>query len=470
MALEVGEVRAILSLDQSNFTAGLQGAFASIAQLGSKFGAPGAAVAAGAVATAFNIAFAAKVAEGVGNALKDAFSSAATFEQTKMAFETLFGGQEFLGEVTKFGVDTPFELPDLEAAAKKMKAYGFETEDIIPILTAAGDAAAAMGDPTVVDRVTRALGQMRSKGKVMAEEMNRQLIESGIPAWDYLAEAMGISTAEVIKLSEKGLIPADEAIKAIIDGIENGNMGGAMADQMETANGKLAMFRDSVELLKRDIGAPLVEAAGPFIDMAIGGLTALNDIVGEFLTVYGPELERFWQQHGPTISAAVVTGINAFLLFTDIVLTFAGAGMGAFNSFVEGSRNAFTAFKKLVYEYVVMPLNLIIDTMNRIANTSIPRINFSISGNTGTGIGGGARKGQIPMMADGGIVTSPTLAVVGEAGPEAVVPLSRLGGMGGVTFKITGSRADASAIAAEVRKVLRGEIGGALSRTALMGA
>ena len=36
------------------------------------------------------------------------------------------------------------------------------------------------------------------------------------------------------------------------------------------------------------------------------------------------------------------------------------------------------------------------------------------------------------MMANGGIVTSPTLAVIGEAGPEAVIPLSRGSGMGTV--------------------------------------
>jgi hypothetical protein len=34
---------------------------------------------------------------------------------------------------------------------------------------------------------------------------------------------------------------------------------------------------------------------------------------------------------------------------------------------------------------------------------------------------------EIPEMAAGGVVTRPTLALVGEAGPEAVIPLSRLG-------------------------------------------
>ena len=38
---------------------------------------------------------------------------------------------------------------------------------------------------------------------------------------------------------------------------------------------------------------------------------------------------------------------------------------------------------------------------------------------------------KIPELANGGIVTRPTLALIGERGPEAVVPLNRGGGFGG---------------------------------------
>ena len=41
----------------------------------------------------------------------------------------------------------------------------------------------------------------------------------------------------------------------------------------------------------------------------------------------------------------------------------------------------------------------------------------------------------IPMFANGGIVTHPTLGVVGEAGPEAIIPLNRMG-TGGDTINI----------------------------------
>lgn len=42
----------------------------------------------------------------------------------------------------------------------------------------------------------------------------------------------------------------------------------------------------------------------------------------------------------------------------------------------------------------------------------------------------------IPFMADGGIVTGPTTAVIGEAGPEAVIPLDQLGRFGGMNVTI----------------------------------
>ena len=43
---------------------------------------------------------------------------------------------------------------------------------------------------------------------------------------------------------------------------------------------------------------------------------------------------------------------------------------------------------------------------------------------------------MMPHLASGGIVTRPTMALIGEAGPEAVVPLGRGGGMGGTAVHI----------------------------------
>lgn len=52
----------------------------------------------------------------------------------------------------------------------------------------------------------------------------------------------------------------------------------------------------------------------------------------------------------------------------------------------------------------------------------------------------GAAQRGIPLMAEGGIVSKPTLAMIGEAGAEAVIPLDRMGSMGTrVTVNVAGS-------------------------------
>ncbi len=70
---------------------------------------------------------------------------------------------------------------------------------------------------------------------------------------------------------------------------------------------------------------------------------------------------------------------------------------------------------------------------------------------------------SIPKMADGGIVTGPTLAMIGEAGPEAVIPLSQMSNMGGsgVTINVAGGLSTSAEIGQSVVNALR-----AYSRTA----
>jgi hypothetical protein len=59
-------------------------------------------------------------------------------------------------------------------------------------------------------------------------------------------------------------------------------------------------------------------------------------------------------------------------------------------------------------------------------------------------------------FANGGIVTSPVVGLVGEAGPEAIIPLDRMGSMGGQTFvtiNVTG--ADPQAVVEALRRYTR---------------
>jgi hypothetical protein len=66
---------------------------------------------------------------------------------------------------------------------------------------------------------------------------------------------------------------------------------------------------------------------------------------------------------------------------------------------------------------------------------------------------------SLPHFAQGGIVTGPTLAMVGEGGePEAIIPFSKMGGMrGGITVNVTGNSimaADANGVAKKIGDLL----------------
>jgi len=63
----------------------------------------------------------------------------------------------------------------------------------------------------------------------------------------------------------------------------------------------------------------------------------------------------------------------------------------------------------------------------------------------------------MPAMADGGIVNRPTFALIGESGPEAVVPLGGRGGMGN-TYNITvnaGMGSDGGRVGEEIVKAIK---------------
>ncbi|PKN85450.1 MAG: hypothetical protein CVU46_11095, partial [Chloroflexi bacterium HGW-Chloroflexi-8] len=217
-------------------------------------------------------------------AAKGIFGVGAALEQSKVAFTTMLGSAQkagdYLNELRDFAKATPFEFMELQDAARRMMAFGFESERVIPMLTDIGDATAGLGlGSDGINRITLALGQMQAKGKVSAQEM-MQLTEAGIPAWRYLADAMGLTTAEVMKMSEQGLIPAGNAIDYILAGMEK-NFGGLMAEQAKTALGQLSALKDELNALGADLSDVILPIAKDLIGVARETVQAFGDLSPE---------------------------------------------------------------------------------------------------------------------------------------------------------------------------------------------
>lgn len=248
-----------------------------------------------------------KFGEMAGSVLTTGFQFNAMKEQSQIAFTTMLGSgqaaQGMLDQLQAFAAKTPFEFPDLIRASQRMMAMGFASQEVIPTLTAVGDAVAALGGGQFeIDRVTTALGQMNAKGKTSAEEM-MQLTEAGIPAWQMLADKIGVTVPEAMKMVTKGAVDARTTIDAVTEGIET-RFGGMMAKQSLTFNGLLSNLKDNFTQLSGQV-------MQPFFDMSKAGLAKIVEITSSPQFIQGiKDFAQWGKQAAQQIAAFVKQGIE----------------------------------------------------------------------------------------------------------------------------------------------------------------
>lgn len=102
-------------------------------------------------------------------------------------------------------------------------------------------------------------------------------------------------------------------------------------------------------------------------------------------------------------------------------------------NFFQNLRNRISdAFYDLA-DVIAYPFKEAFRAIKNLWNSTVGGFGFSVPGWI-PGVGG--RSFSIPRMAKGGIVTGPTIAMIGEAGREAVIPLDKAGGFGNVVINV----------------------------------
>ena len=203
------------------------------------------------------------VAAGIGALGVASVKMAADFEMVKRSMTVLTGSakeaQKHLDALERFAATTPFEFSGLVNASKRLQAYGFQAQAVIPILKTVGDAAMAVGlSQEGVDRLTLAFGQIAAKGKLSAEEM-RQIAETGVPAWKMLADSMGTSVADVMDKTKKGAISAQTALEGIFSGMQK-RFGGMMENVAKEIPQQLSNMKDAAASIMRGLGNEITKA------------------------------------------------------------------------------------------------------------------------------------------------------------------------------------------------------------------
>jgi hypothetical protein len=274
----------------------------------------------------------------------------------------------------------------------------------------------------------------------------------------------------------KGLKALDASlIPLIADGAEFDTVmealaattGGAASDAANTAAGQMANLKIQFDEAKESIGAALLPVMQKLLDAllplaywaqentrlilifagVIGGLSVAVLAANAAMKIYQATL---------VIVKIAQAALNFVMSANPIgLVVLAIAGLIAAFVLLEKRFGLVTEALRIignVFEvFLIDPIRTLLGLIGKLISAlgKIPGL-----GSLGSFVGG-AIKG-IPGLAAGGIVTQPTLAMIGEGGPEAVIPLDRMGGGGsGITVNVMGGLSTSAEIGQAVVNAIR---------------
>jgi len=266
----------------------------------------------------------------------------------------------------------------------------------------------------------------------------------------------------------------DEVFKAL-----GNTFGGQAAAQAETAEGQMRNLSIQMGELKESVGAavaPIVQKLLPAfskiatwisentglvvgLGVAIGSIAlavwganaaltawnAITKITAALNAILGTSFSALWVATGVGIIAAIIAAVvllNEKFQFMDNVINFVKEAFSGFYSAVRGYIDAlYLAFKN------------VFNSIARLWNNTVGKLSFKVPSWVPIFGGKSWSVPDIPMLAEGGIVTGPTLAMIGEKGPEAVIPLDRMM-RGNITVNVAGSVTSERDLVETIRKGL----------------
>lgn len=305
---------------------------------------------------------------------------------------------------------------------------------------------------------------------------------------DALSKAYGGNTKALAKLSPelKDLIKDGLSTEDAMMVLSN-TFSGSATTAANTAQGQFKRLSLSLQETKESIGAalmPAIEKVLPVLSriatLASENTTAFLAVAGAIGAIAGVILAYnayLKLQAAYTIAATVaqaafnlVMSANPISLMVIAIAALVAGLVLAYKKF-EGFRNIVNSIFSVINTVVTGSIDVIkgyFSTLlsfykgmfNGIAslwNNTIGKLSFKVPSWV-PGLGGkGFDVPNIPMLAEGGIVNTPggMLAMIGEKGPEAVIPLDRISQMGGNNVTINVNGGDPNAVVNALRTYMR---------------
>lgn len=279
--------------------------------------------------------------------------------------------------IREFANVTPFRFAELQESALRMRAFGFELQEVLNKnretgefeggIVAVGNAVSALGGGAdAFRRITYALGQMKQAGRVYQNDM-MQLANAGIGGYRYIARALqkeitkdGSGSADKVKagqeklfaqleanaietvrrLTTNGQISGEAAARAILSGLEE-DFGGGMEAQAKTFIGAFSTVADTSQSLVADAFTPLYNSIRD-TTYELGQFLQKDEVrksAQEFSKVIG-QLTEGLSKLGDIVKDVVIASyedlVGAISSATDRTKSLGFLGSNVFGGFVNG--------------------------------------------------------------------------------------------------------------------------------------
>jgi len=176
-------------------------------------------------------------------------------------------GKALIKEITAFSARTPFSNEELRESAGLLLAAQVPANQITKRLQVLGDIASGVSKP--IGEITTVFQKVASTGKLSLDSIN-QLAERGVPIYGQLADQLGVSRSEMLKMVSEGKLgfsDLDKALTALATG--TGVFAGGMERQSNTFAGLWSTLKDNIAIALEAIMGGFVEASKPVMSVII---------------------------------------------------------------------------------------------------------------------------------------------------------------------------------------------------------
>lgn len=227
---------------------------------------------------------------------------------------------KLLAWMEKLGIESPFSTADIRQVMQFAQGMGFTESQARRLTTALVDWGSAMGvGGDEMRRVALALGQMSRLGRISSQDV-MQLAQVFVDFDGTVARVMGKTPQEIRKMREEGILPVQEALNALVTGMEQ-DFKGAAATQARSISGLIESLGDLRNIYLREFFGPIDAAT-----LKVGGVLGLvQEKMGDLVdTLRSPALLRAVRSFGSQFEQLAR---NAFVWGKNLAINYANGIM-----------------------------------------------------------------------------------------------------------------------------------------------